>query len=121
MCLLNVYFLCNLATECKKDGCKKRSAYILTTFRLLPEVTHSQKLGGGGPLSGQKYNSYSLGQQHFNVIVALISFANFNANQCNQTNVHVDKVVIRQEQPFSLLCERLCPWTKTEHYEWVIP
>ena len=29
MCLLNVYLVCNLATECKKDGCKKRSAYTL--------------------------------------------------------------------------------------------
>ena len=23
MCLLNVYLVCNNATECKKDGCKK--------------------------------------------------------------------------------------------------
>ena len=29
MCLLNVYLVCNHATKCKKDGCKKRSAYTL--------------------------------------------------------------------------------------------
>ena len=29
MCQLNVYVVCNLATECKKDGSKKRSAYTL--------------------------------------------------------------------------------------------
>ena len=31
MCMLNVYLVCNLATECIKDGCKKRSAYTLST------------------------------------------------------------------------------------------
>ena len=29
MCLLNVYLVCNLATECKKDKCQKQLAYTL--------------------------------------------------------------------------------------------
>ena len=33
MCLLNVYMVCILATECKKVGCEKRSAYTLTRKR----------------------------------------------------------------------------------------
>ena len=37
MCLLNVYNLvCNLAAECKKDGCKKRLAYTLSL--ILPRM-----------------------------------------------------------------------------------
>ena len=36
MCLLNVYLVCNLATECKKDGCEKRSAYTLMNLRQTP-------------------------------------------------------------------------------------
>ena len=33
MCLLNVYLVCNHATECKKDGCKKRLAYTLSVHQ----------------------------------------------------------------------------------------
>ena len=32
MCLLKVYLVCNLATECKKDGCKKGSEYTLSAM-----------------------------------------------------------------------------------------
>ena len=30
---VKVYLVCNHATECKKDGCKKRSAYTLSTVK----------------------------------------------------------------------------------------
>ena len=40
MCLLNVYLVCNHATECKKDGCKKRSAYTLRICTLIMIMSH---------------------------------------------------------------------------------
>ena len=74
-----------------------------TKFQLLPEVTHSQKFGGGlviqpnisSPINLNFYafiTTYfsSLGQQYFSVIVALlqpeilITLANFNASQGKQ-------------------------------------
>ena len=52
-----------------------------------------------------------LDQQHFYIILGvkqsgiLITFANFNTSQCKQTQVCVDKVVKRPEDPFPCVCE----------------
>ena len=54
MCQLNVYVVCNLATECKKDGSKKRSAYTLTDVCYRPLHWILPLIGNMGATSLEK-------------------------------------------------------------------
>ena len=47
----------------------------------------------------------------------LIIFDTFNESLYKLTHVRIDKVIERPEDPFSRICEGICPWLKPEGFD----